>query len=155
MTIGRQWAWKPNDEMKSFEQCIRTLVSTAGGDGNLLFNVGPMPDGRIEPRQVERLREMGRWLKTNGESVYGTRGGPFKPGKWGCSTRKDGRIYLHVFEWDKNTLKLPNLKQKIQSASLLNGPKVGFTQNDNNVHLNLEKDNQDAVDTVIVLRLAE
>ena len=55
---------------------------------------GPMPDGRIEDRQVERLKEMGQWLARYGDGVYGTRGGPFKPGKWGASTCKENRIYL-------------------------------------------------------------
>ena len=56
MTIARQWAWKPNDEVKSLEQCLHGLIRTAGGDGNLLFNVGPKPDGTIEPLQAERLK---------------------------------------------------------------------------------------------------
>ena len=56
------------------------LVNAVGGDGNLLLNVGPMPDGRIEPRQVERLKEIGQWLAKYGESIYGTRGGPFQRG---------------------------------------------------------------------------
>lgn len=63
MTIARQWAWKQNDEVKSLEQCLQTLIRSAGGDGNLLFNVGPKPDGSIEPLQVERLKEMGQWLQ--------------------------------------------------------------------------------------------
>ena len=63
ITICDQWAWKPDDKMKSLQQCLDTLIRCAGGDGNLLFNVGPMPDGRIEPRQVERLKEMGEWLE--------------------------------------------------------------------------------------------
>ena len=74
MTIGTQWSWKPNDKLKSKEECIHTLLQTVGGDGNLLFNVGPMPDGRMEQRQVNRLKEIGDWLKINGEAVYGTRG---------------------------------------------------------------------------------
>jgi len=78
MTICRQWAWKPNDEMKSLQQCLHSLVLCAGGDGTLLFNVGPMPDGRIEPRQVERLKEMGAWLARYGDTIYRTRGGPWK-----------------------------------------------------------------------------
>jgi alpha-L-fucosidase len=86
MTICRQWAWRPGDQLKSLEQCLHTLIYTAGGDGNLLFNVGPMPDGRIEPRQVERLMEMGRWLDQYGARIYATRGGPFKPGRWGAAT---------------------------------------------------------------------
>ena len=78
MTIGRQWAWKPNDEVKSLEQCLHSLIRSAGGDGNLLFNVGPKPDGTIEPLQAERLKEMGEWLKKYGYTIYETRGGPFK-----------------------------------------------------------------------------
>jgi alpha-L-fucosidase len=78
MTICQQWAWKPNDRMKSLKECIHTLVRVTGGDGNLLFNVGPMPDGRIEPRQVDRLKEMGDWLRQYGESIYGTAASPIK-----------------------------------------------------------------------------
>ncbi|MCK5731048.1 MAG: alpha-L-fucosidase, partial [Draconibacterium sp.] len=88
ITICKQWAWKPNDKMKSFEQCIQTLLKTVGGGGNLLFNVGPMPDGRIEQRQIGRLKEMGDWLQEYGESVYETTGGPYKPTEWISSTRK-------------------------------------------------------------------
>ena len=55
ITLGDQWAWKPNDNLKSLKTCIHLLVQSAGGDGNFLLNIGPMPDGRIEPRQVERL----------------------------------------------------------------------------------------------------
>jgi len=79
ITIGRQWAWKPNDRLKSLKQCIDILVRCVGGDGNLLLNVGPMPTGEIEPRQVARLKEIGAWLARYGESIYGTRGGPFPP----------------------------------------------------------------------------
>ena len=99
MTIGEQWSWKPNDELKSTTQSIRTLLQVVGGDGNFLFNVGPMPDGRIEPRQAERLREIGAWLEEFGEGVYGTRGGPFPPGEWGASTSKGKYIYLYVWDW--------------------------------------------------------
>ncbi len=77
MTICHQWAWKPNDELKTLKQCLQTLIYCAGGDGNLLFNVGPMPTGEIETRQVERLKEMGAWMKKYGETIYGTRGGPY------------------------------------------------------------------------------
>jgi alpha-L-fucosidase len=67
MTICRQWSWKPDDKMKTLAECLHVLIRTAGGDGNLLFNVGPMPTGEIEPRQVERLREMGGLLVTYGD----------------------------------------------------------------------------------------
>ena len=67
MTICQQWAWKPDDKLKSTAQCIRTLIRTAGGDGNLLFNVGPMPDGQIESRQVDRLKDM---VVSGGVNIY-------------------------------------------------------------------------------------
>ena len=91
MTVCQQWAWRPNDTMKSLKECVQTLVLCAGGDGNLLLNVGPMPDGRIEPRQVDRLKEIGRWLARYGETIYGTRGGPFKPTKSVASTAQGQR----------------------------------------------------------------
>ena len=72
------------------------LIRCAGGDGNMLLNVGPMPSGEIAPEQVGRLQEMGAWLAKYGESIYGTRGGPFRPGRFGVSTRKGRTIYLHV-----------------------------------------------------------
>ncbi len=98
-----------------------TLVRCAGGDGNLLFNVGPMPDGRIEPRQVERLKEMGEWLGKYGETIYGTRGGPWKPTKSIASTRKGSTIYLHLLGWKGKTINLPNIPRKIISSTALTG----------------------------------
>ena len=125
MTLCRQWAWRPGDTMKSLKECLRTLLRTAGGDGNLLFNVGPMPDGRIEPRQAERLREMGRWLEKYGRCVYGTRGGPFMPGRWGASTCRGDRIDLFVFEWPAGgPLPLPPIGTAIVKAENLSGGAV-------------------------------
>ena len=125
MTIAKQWAWKPNDEVKSLEQCLQNLVKSAGGDGNLLFNVGPMPDGRIEPLQVERLKEMGQWPTEIWLFIYGTRGGPFKPTDWGVSTRKDNTIYLHILKWNgkKVQITLPNIGVEIKNCKLAAGGK--------------------------------
>ena len=121
ITICNQWAWKPNDTMKSLAQCLETLIRCAGGDGNLLFNVGPMPDGRIEPRQVSRLEEMGDWLGKYGETVYGTRGGPWKPTKTLASTRTGDIIYLHLLGWNGETVTLPNIPRKILRSAALTG----------------------------------
>ena len=124
MTICQQWAWKPNDRLKTLKECIDLLVTNAGCDGNFMLNVGPMPDGRIEPRQVERLREIGRWMKQYGESIYGTRGGPFKPAKWGVSTCKDDMIYVHVLRWPGDgPIVLPAVGKKIVGSRLLTGGK--------------------------------
>ena len=153
MTICHQWSWKPDDKMKSLQQCLQTLILTAGGNGNLLFNVGPMPDGRIEPRQVERLKEMGAWLQKHGESIYATRGGPFKPGKWGASTRKDNRIYIHAFKWTGDTLELPAIPAKVTAAKVLTGGSVEFKQTDAGITLRVPAASQDPIDTLIALEI--
>ena len=80
------------------------LIRCAGGDGNLLLNVGPTPTGEIAPEQANLLKEMGAWLAKYGESIYGTRGGPFKPGDYGVSTRKGNTIYLHICDWTDDVL---------------------------------------------------
>lgn len=154
MTICRQWAWKPEDKLKSLEECIHILVQTAGGDGNLLLNVGPMPDGRIEPRQADRLREIGQWLQVNGESIYGTRGGPFRPGKWGVSTHRADKVYVHVLEWDGEQVRLPGLgERQVIGAVLLSGEDVACAPTPDSITLTLDSTKQDSIDTVVVLTL--
>lgn len=149
ITICRQWAWKPNDDMKSLKECLQTLALCAGGDGNLLFNVGPMPDGRIEPRQVERLKEMGAWLDKNAESIYGTRGGPWKPTKAAASTRKGDTVFLHVFRWEGDSITLPDIGRKVKQASLLGGGKAEVRQAGGKFVVSAPPAERDAVDTVV------
>ncbi len=153
MTICRQWAWKPNDQMKSLKQCIDTLVRVVGGDGNLLFNVGPMPDGLIELRQVTRLKEMGNWLDENGRSIYATRGGPFKPGDWGASTYKGNTIYIHVLNWDEDTLTLPPIPKKIITSSVMTGGAATVRQTALAVEISVPEAYRKELDTIIVLQL--
>ena len=155
MTICNQWAWKPNDSMKTLKQCIQTLAKTAGGNGNLLFNVGPMLDGRMEMRQVKRLKEMGDWLKIYGESIYGTKGGPFKPNEIFAATRKGNKLYIHVFENKTSALTLPALdKVKAKQAYLLTGDKINYSQDAAGaITLQLPAQLPDPNDSVIVLEL--
>lgn len=153
ITIAKQWAWKPGDTMKSLEECLQTLVRCAGGDGNLLFNVGPMPDGRIEPRQVERLKEMGAWLKRNGESIYGTRGGPWHPTSKFASTRRGNTVYLHVFKWEHDALELPVLPRAVKSASLLGGGRATALQRGDKLHVSVDPAARVAINTIVKLEL--
>jgi alpha-L-fucosidase len=153
MTLGTQWSWKPDDTIKSAGEVIKILARTAGGDGNLLLNVGPMPDGRIEPRQLEVLAKVGAWLKKNGESIYGTRGGPFKPADYGTSTRRGKAIYVHVLKWPTGALKLPNIPARILSAHLLTGGKVDVAQTASGIEISVAPSNRDPSNTVVVLEL--
>ena len=153
MTIAQQWDWKPNDRLKSLQQCLTTLVSTVGGDGNLLFNVGPKPDGEIEPTPVARLKEMGAWLEKHGEAIYGTSGGPYHPTKNYAATRKDDAIYISAIRLDHNSLTLPPLPAKVRSATLLDGNPVTFEQSADSLKLTIPADQQDPVITVIKLKI--
>jgi alpha-L-fucosidase len=156
MTMCTQWSWKPNDKMKSLKECIQTLAKTAGGNGNLLFNVGPMLDGRIEQRQVDRLKEMGDWLKVYGESVYGTKGGPYAPNAQFATTRKGNKLYVHVFSSGMIELRIPGLlRAKLLNAQFIRGSKVSFTQDaEGNLVLSLPAVLPDENDSVIELTLS-
>lgn len=154
ITICNQWAWKANDKMKSLQQCIQTLASTAGGNGNLLFNVGPMIDGRIEKRQVDRLKEMGDWLKTNGDAIYGTKAGPFMPDSIMAATRKGNRVNLMLFKKMGDQLVIPNIEgRKILRAFFMKGANLSFLQDALTISINLPKALPDPNCSVIVLEM--
>ena len=153
MTICRQWAWKPDDALKSLKQCLDVLINCAGGDGNLLLNVGPMPTGEIEPRQVARLKEMGDWLRKYGTSIYGTRGGPFRPGAWGASTYRGNTIYLHILQWAGESVTLPPIEKKIVSVSVMTGGKADVKQTAKAVEVSVPAADRQELDTIIVLTL--
>ena len=155
-TITEQsWGYQPGAKVKPLKQLIRLLVGAAGRDGNFLLNVGPMPDGQIVPEQAERVHEIGRWLAANGESIYGTRGGPWLPADYGVSTQIGKYIYLHVFNFsDDSTITLTALGVKIMSASLMeNGSVVRLDQSGSEVKLTVPANAIDPIDTVIKLEL--
>ncbi len=150
-TINGAWGYNSTDKrFKSSTQLIQYLVKAAGNNANFLLNVGPMPSGKIQPEFVERLHAMGEWLRANGESVYGTRGGPVKPRPWGVTTQKAGKIYVHVFDWSDELLALPKLVDIRKAALLSNGKMVEVRQVDGGTLLRLPA-GRDAVDTVVVL----
>jgi len=153
MTLGTQWSWKPNDTIKSAKEIIHILARTAGGDGNLLLNVGPMPDGRMEPRQVEVLQQVGAWLETNGEGIYGTRGGPFKPTSAWVSTHKANTVYVHLLKWGDETITLPPLHKKIIKSQLLTGGTVSVAQTDSDITLTVPQPDPQNIDTIVKLTL--
>jgi alpha-L-fucosidase len=157
MTIADQWAWKPNDEVKSLEQCLQSLIRTVGGDGNFMFGVSPKADGTIEPLQVARLKEMGQWLEKFGYTIYETRGGPFKPADWGVSTRKGNLVYLHILKWQGNTLKitLPDLGLKIKSCRLVEGGNINLTKPGQNYTIEFSVKDLQPINTIIELEYAE
>lgn len=169
ITLGTQWAWKPNDHLKSYEEAIKMLVACACGDGNLALNTNPMPDGPIEARQVRHFKQIGKWMRAYGESIYETRGGPFiapdagvrtfgsarhkfnLPGArwWGGSTHKGNTVYLHVLRWPSDTVVLPTIERKVLAYEVLTGGKARIKQNGESIEVTVPKQNRDALDTII------
>ncbi len=149
-----QWAWGgPEDGVKSVADCLNMLIRCAGGDGNLLLNVGPMPTGEIAPEQTALLEQMGAWLAKYGESIYGTRGGPFKPGAYGASTRSGHTIYLHVCKWPDDPLMLPAIPRKVLRARALGGGHAEVQQTATSLRVSVPASDRLPVDTVIALEL--
>ena len=147
-----QWAWGGSqDGVKSFRACLEMLVRCAGGDGNLLFNIGPTPTGEIAPEQAERLRQMGAWLRKNGESIYGTRGGPFKPGRYGVSTRKGRTVYVHILDPLEDPVRLPALPARLVGSRLLSGGQAEARQTAAGLEISLGEKNRQPIDTVVAL----
>lgn len=101
-TMNGSWGFNITDRAyKSPRQLIHYLARAAGNNANFLLNVGPMPNGKIQPEFVERLKEVGKWMKVNGESIHGTRGGPSAPEAWGSTTYSVERVFVHLLEPEK------------------------------------------------------
>jgi len=120
-TLNDTWGFKSNDQhWKSPRTMIRLLVDIVSKGGNYLLNVGPTAEGEIPAPSVQRLRQVGAWVRTNGEAVYGAEPSPF-PGEsdWGAVTRRPGRLYLHVFDWPAGPLVVRGLRCRVRRAYLL------------------------------------
>jgi alpha-L-fucosidase len=151
--IGGGWAWSGDAPAMPLPQVISLLVRCAGGDGNLALGAGPNGDGVFLPDHKKRLLEMGKWLKKNGESIYGTHGGPYIPGIWGASTYRDNTVYLHVLASWHGILTLPALPAEIKSAEVLSGGKAEFLQTPENLVIKMDPAQIDQIDTLIKLTL--
>ena len=155
MTINDTWGYNKNDrKFKSATQLIRTLIDVASKGGNFLLNVGPTPEGTIQPEFEERLLAIGKWLNVNGDAIYGTTYGPIQGLPFGRTTLKGSTVYLHVFDWPKGAVELEGISGRVASASLLAGGKtLKFTQKAAHVSIDVPAEAPDAAATVIALKM--
>jgi alpha-L-fucosidase len=163
VTMNDTWGFKKDDHnWKTTQVLIRQLATTSSRGGNYLLNVGPTSEGMIPPESVERLAEVGKWMKVNGESIYGTSANPIPYDMpWGMITSKPGRLYLHVFHWPGKELVLYGLESKVQRARLLgSAAPVAFAQKEErqngytSLTLKLPEQAPDPNDSVIALEIA-
>src|SRR5437870_7033564 len=154
-TISKAWGYNSKDtQYKSVKELVHFLARAAGHNSNFLLNVGPMPNGKIQPEFVERLRGMGEWLKVNGEPIYGTRGGPLPPGPWGSMTQKPRKIYVHVLDAARLLPTFTGLPRVNSAKALASGAPVEVTQVNGGIALRLPE-KLDPSDTVIVLETSK
>jgi len=150
LTINNSWGYnKLDNNHKSPKELIHYLIKTSGLGANMLLNVGPMPDGRIQSEHVERLRAIGEWLKEHGEAIYGTRKGPYRGIGW-TSTKKGNRIYIHVLDRNRK-VSLPRPSSTLGSATLMDGTEVKVQPEGDVVDVIIPDNLMDPIDTIIVL----
>ena len=159
-TMNDSWGYSKNDHnWKSTETLINNLVECASKGGNYLLNVGPTAEGAFPDASIERLAQIGDWMKVNGESIYGTTASPFRNLDWGrCTKRISGNettLYLHVFKWPTNgQLVVPGLQNTVTSARLLAGGKaLKFTRTEGGVTVTVPETAPDKISSTVVLMI--
>jgi alpha-L-fucosidase len=161
MTMNGTWGFKSyDDNWKSTETLIRNLADIISKGGNYLLNVGPTAEGEIPQPSIDRLKEVGAWMKVNGEAVYGTQASPFRSLPWGRCSRKVAAgamtLYLHVFDWPADgKLVVPGLKNDVEKAWLLADPSksLAVSRADEDVAIAVPARAPDKIDSVVALRV--
>jgi alpha-L-fucosidase len=178
MTMNNTWGFRRDDNnWKPTETILRNLCDIASKGGNYLLNVGPTSEGLIPQQSLDRLAEVGGWMKVNGEAIYGSSASPFKDihvltsetdkdkkGRpvqtpvWDWrATAKPGKVFAMIFEWPTNgKFELPALKSKVTKAYLLaDHTELKFTQTDAGISLDLPKEAPDKIASVVCLEIKE
>jgi alpha-L-fucosidase len=153
LTMNNSWGFNITDSnWKTTRELIGYLARAAGSSANLLLNIGPRPDGTIQPEAAQRLREMGQWLKSHGTSIYNTHAGPVSPRSWGVTTQRGDTVFVHVLDWRDRLLAIPIVGVRVTRATMLdNGDTVDYEQTPVGLRLTLPGSGADEPDRVVML----
>jgi alpha-L-fucosidase len=153
-TMNNSWGFNLFDKsFKSTKDLIHYLVRAAGFNGNFLLNVGPMPNGRIQPEFIATLTEIGAWMEMYGETIYGTRGGPIPPKSWGVTTQKGNKVFVHNLGGETHLL-IPDFGKSVRRIYLFEeGEPLNFRQDELGISVRIPPEKIDEIDTILVLEL--
>ncbi len=154
-TMNGSWGYNIKDRrFKSSKQLIQTMIRAAGYGANFLLNNGPMPNGKIQPENIDTLKVIGKWLDKNGDAYYGTTSGPIPPRSWGATTQKGNRVFVHVMNLQDESLLLPGYIEKIKSVVLFDDrSKLKYEQTDMGTLIRIPYEKRNDVDTIVELTL--
>ncbi len=154
-TMNNSWGFNLQDKnYKSTRNLIQYMVKAAGFNSNFLLNVGPMPNGKIQPEFINTLKELGEWMNKNGETIYGTRGGPVTPRAWGVTTQKGNKVYVHVLNPEDNNLLIPDFGKKVKNVTFFgSGTKLKYKQDAFGIAISVPEGSFDETDTILVMEL--
>ncbi len=156
VSLEETWSYS-GQKAKTSDQVIRLLVGAAINDGNLDLSIGPRWDGSFDPGEVTTMHQVGTWLSTNGQSIYATRGGPWKPHPWGGSTYSGNTAYLHVTKINSGVIEMTAIGgNPVHSIVALNGPGAGralrYSSKGGNLRIQIPAGLRDAVDTIVKIK---
>lgn len=156
-TMNNSWGFNLTDNnYKSVKSLIHYIVKAAGRDVNFLLNVGPMPNGIIQPEFTDTLKAIGIWMKANGETIYNSRGNTYAPQSWGVVTVANKKTFVHIIEKPLRQpyIFMPGFKDTIISASLRSSQQtIRFKQVPEGVFIYLNGVVMDEVDTIVELKI--
>ncbi|GIP33253.1 hypothetical protein J2TS4_24630 [Paenibacillus sp. J2TS4] len=159
-TLNDSWGYKKLDNnWKTPLEIIHNLIDVVSMNGNFLINVGPTGEGDFDPMSLQLLREIGGWLRVNGDSIYGTVQSPIGKPPWGRCTLKGNKLYLHVFDWPASgKLLVPGIRNGIVRASLLADPEGSALEvtrlNSDDLLIRVPSEAPDELVSVVALELS-
>ena len=150
-TINGSWGFNLQDRKhKSEKELIHYLIKAAGYGSNMLLNVGPMPNGKIQPEHQASLRAMGDWLQVNGETIYGTRKGPIPPNDDFVSTQKGKTVFVHLLNPEVSILHADQVPVKIKAVyDWKTNQKLAYRNDSFGFSIDVSKIDKNDIDTVI------